>query len=79
MWVDRAECKIFVENIQTAFHTKRPKSTTKDHLRSEQSPSASKLELFIYVYMYMYLTTYSIFQQKFTLSFEVVAVAANSK
>ena len=46
MWVDRAECKIFVENIQTAFHTKRPKSTTKDHLRSEQSPSASKLKLY---------------------------------
>ncbi len=44
VWVDRSDCKMFVENILTAFMTKIPPSSMlqAEPLKSEQPASASK-------------------------------------
>ena len=45
VWVDRPDCKGFVDNIMTAFNTKLPKSSMLplgDTMKSEQAGSGKR-------------------------------------
>ncbi len=41
VWVDRSDCKAFVENIQTAFNTKMPKSSALSEVSTKSETGKS--------------------------------------
>ena len=72
VWVERAECKTFVDNIQTAFKTKMPPkmSTGDGTVKSEQSTSAGKGQ-FLFHFFPCNQTDYKTFVDNIQTAFKI--------